>query len=85
MGACVSSPAEGAPRPAAHGSPGTPQAAERGLRSASNTFSPIRDTFETLPEVQAALRRRGLHACSLIVAVDFTKRRVAWEPGLGEP
>jgi E3 ubiquitin-protein ligase RGLG len=36
-------------------------------------FAPILDQYETLSEVQAALRARGLHSAALCVAIDFTK------------
>ena len=42
-------------------------------RRGSSSFAVIPDSFETLGEVQGALRSRGLRACSLVVAVDFTK------------
>lgn len=42
-------------------------------RGSASSFAAIPDTFETLGEVQGALRSRGLAACSLVVAVDFTK------------
>ena len=42
-------------------------------RGSASSFAAIPDTFETLGEVQGALRSRGLNGCALCVAVDFTK------------
>ncbi len=41
--------------------------------SSSSTFVAIPDSFETLSEVGAALRRRGLSRVALMLAVDFTQ------------
>ena len=41
--------------------------------SPAQQFAAIPDTFETLPEVAAALQRRGLQRCDLMLAMDFTK------------
>lgn len=40
---------------------------------AASTFHAIPDQFETLEQVQEALREAGLEASNLIVAVDFTR------------
>lgn len=37
------------------------------------TFAPIGDSFETLEELQAALRKAGLESSQLILAIDCTK------------
>ena len=36
-------------------------------------FQKIPDRFNTIAEVQKALRQAGLEACQLIVGIDFTK------------
>ena len=38
----------------------------------SSSFSKINDNFETLVDVQRALRENGLESSNLIIAVDFT-------------
>ena len=66
--------APAAPTPAPRGSGGgAPGAAPRRGEARSATFAAIPDTFESLPEVTAALRRGGLTKCCLVVAVDFTQ------------
>ena len=40
---------------------------------AGQRFQRIPDRFETIEEVQKALRQEGLEACQLIVGIDFTK------------
>jgi E3 ubiquitin-protein ligase RGLG len=63
-----SSSAAPAPRTSASSAAAAPSYTPR-----SSGFAPILDRFETLSEVQAALRARGLHAAALCVAIDFTK------------
>ena len=42
-------------------------------RQNAGSFKSIENGFETLQEVEAAIRQAGLEACELIVGVDFTK------------
>eukprot|EP01132_Coremiostelium_polycephalum_P007949 gene7949-9779_t len=42
-------------------------------KSASSQFKPIKDRFESLEEVQNALRNAGLESSNLIIGIDFTK------------
>lgn len=44
----------------------------------SSTFSTILDKYQTLDEVEQALRRAGLESCNLIVGIDFTKSN-SWQ------
>lgn len=37
------------------------------------TFSPIRDKYETLEQVQEDLKKGGLESSDLIIGIDFTK------------
>mmetsp|Transcript_3799 Transcript_3799/g.9493 ORF Transcript_3799/g.9493 Transcript_3799/m.9493 type:complete len:509 (-) Transcript_3799:566-2092(-) len=43
------------------------------VQSSSQRFRAIADNYNSLEQVQAALRREGLESSQLIVAVDFTK------------
>ena len=67
----ASAPAASASAPPSRLGPAAAEAVPR--RGSSSAFKAIPDSFETLGEVQGALRSRGLRACSLVVAVDFTK------------
>ena len=67
----ASAPAAAASLPAPRRGSSTSAAAVP--RRGSSSFAVIPDSYETLGEVQGALRSRGLRACSLVVAVDFTK------------
>ena len=62
MGNCLGSPA---PKTA----PSKPTAAATGTKR----FEAIRDRFETVAEVQEALRKAGLESSDLILAIDLTK------------
>ena len=46
---------------------------KKGTHQVGRSFQRIPDKFETIEEVQKALRQAGLEACQLIVGVDFTK------------
>jgi E3 ubiquitin-protein ligase RGLG len=51
--------------------PGSVPGAQQG--AAARHFQTIRDRFETIDEVQAALRKAGLESSDLILAIDLTK------------
>lgn len=74
--ASAPSSTEAAPRNGA-GTPRSstgPETVPRASASRSSTsFVAIPDSFETMPEVAAALRKRGLERCALHLAVDFTQ------------
>jgi E3 ubiquitin-protein ligase RGLG len=56
------------------GTGNTPPAAAAAARSGgSGGFSRIADEYDTLEQVQAALRKAGLESSELIIGVDFTK------------
>ena len=43
-----------------------------GRFSHASSFRRIADTFTSLPEVTAALRRSGVESSNLVIAVDYT-------------
>jgi len=43
------------------------------LLGSNSTFRPFHDKYETVEEVQEALRNAGLESSNLILGVDFTK------------
>ena len=55
-----------------HSSSGAPNMAEGGGRLTSASFRRIADSFTSLADVTAALRRAGVESSNLVVAVDFT-------------
>ncbi|KAL6062930.1 RGLG [Balamuthia mandrillaris] len=54
--------------------PAAPQSSSSSSSSSfASGFSAIRDKFESIEEVQEALRKAGLESSNLIIAIDYTK------------
>ena len=73
MGCGSSTPAvKGEAYKAAHSQP-QEQSQQQQPGTNAQRFAAIRDNFESIEEVQSALRSAGLESSDLIIAIDLTK------------